>query len=414
VDRPIAQSAIRTRRWRRLGLLALALSGLVLLLAALAGWMQPSLRRSHLRTAHVTRGPIAETLTASGTVVPAHEHVITSPIDTRVTRILLSPGDPVASGQAVLLLDVTETRLALDTLEDRIALKENERARAQLDLSGQLEELRGRQEVKTLELRSCEFEAARNRQYFELGLFSQDEVRKAETDAERARIELRQLEASIANAERTLRARQEGLDLEIAILRKEREEAARRLELAAATSERAGILTWIVPSEGTAVRRGDEIARISDLSAFRVDATLSDVHAARVHPGQEAVVRTGETRLSGQVASVRPTVENGAVTLEVSLDEPSHPVLRHNLRVDVYLVTARRDSTLRLPRGPFLARDGRHVVFVVEGDHARRRAVRLGLASYDEFEILAGLQEGDEVIISDMSDYMNLKEVKLR
>jgi HlyD family secretion protein len=82
--------------------------------------------------------------------------------------------------------------------------------------------------------------------------------------------------------------------------------------------------------------------------------------------------------------------------------------------VDVYLVTARRDSTLRLPRGPFLARDGRHVVFVVEGDRARRRAVRLGLASYDEFEILEGLQEGDEVIISDMSDYMHLKEVKLR
>jgi HlyD family secretion protein len=392
----------------------LALAALLVLLSLVAGWLRPSVQRARIRTALVTRGPIAETLTASGTVVPEHEHVITSPIDTRVTRILLAPGDPVAAGQPILLLDVGATRLELETLEDRLALKRNERERTQLDLAGQLEDLRGRRQVKELELRSAEFEAARNRQYFEMGLFSRDEVRRAETDAERARIELRQLEAAAANCERTLAARLAGLDLELSILDKERREAARRLELAAAVSDRAGVLTWVVASEGAAVRQGDELARISDLSAFRVDATVSDVHAARVHAGQEATVRAGETLLDGRVTAVRPTVRDGAVTLEVGLDRGSHPDLRPNQRVDVYLITARRDSTLRVARGPFLNRDGRHVAFVVRGDRAVRRPVRLGLASYEMFEILEGLQEGDEVIVSDMSDHMHLEEVRLR
>ena len=131
----------------------------------------------------------------------------------------------------------------------------------------------------------------------------------------------------------------EGLALEIAILQKDLERARELLERTSVTSDRAGIVTWVVTGEGAAAAEGETIARVADLSAYRVDATLSDVLARRLTVGLPAVVRSGESRLPGRVHKILPTVQNGIVTFEVILDEPNHPILRPNLRVDVHAVT---------------------------------------------------------------------------
>ena len=163
-----------------------------------------------------------------------------------------------------------------------------------------------------------------------------------------------------------------------------------------------------------AVHRGDELARIADLSAFRVEASVSDVHASKLAVGQAVIVRSGDHRLDGRVANVLPMVENGIVTLEVDLDDPSDSVLRQNLRVDVHVVTDRRKRTLRVKRGSFLTSEGSHAAFVIRGDKAVRTPVRFGLRNIDWYEILEGLEEGEEVIISDMNDRMHVEEVQVR
>ena len=100
--------------------------------------------------------------------------------------------------------------------------------------------------------------------------------------------------------------------------------------------------------------------------------------------------------------------------MEVTLEEKRHPVLRHNLRVEVFVVTAREENTLRICRGQFLNVDGTPVVFVVRGDTAQRTDVRFGLKNFEYYQILEGLHEGDEVIISDMEDHQHTREVRLR
>jgi HlyD family secretion protein len=376
--------------------------------------VRPGVRRGEIRTARVERGAVEATISATGTVVPAYEHVITSPIESRVTRILLKPGDALEEGRPILQLDTQETSAALEKLDDQISLKENEREQALLDHARQKTALRTRREIKALELQSREYEAARCRKHFDEGLFSQDEVRQAETEAERVRIELRQIDESLANLEGTLERDLQGLELELAILRKDRAETGRRLELATAASDHPGVLTWVLPSEGMAVRRGDELARVADLSAFRVEATVSDVHASRILPGLPVLVQSADLRLEGTVSAVRPMVENGVITLDVALAERSHPGLRQNLRVDVRIVVERVEDCLRIPRGPYMTPDGTRAVFAIRGDRALRTPVRFGITNIDFYQILEGLEEGDEVIVSDMSDHMHVTEVKLQ
>lgn len=415
MDRPIES---KERRREILGRILVAVATItvgVLLFFAITGWIRPSVRRSQIRTAVVERGPVDETVVASGTVVPAYEHVITSPIESRVLKIHLKPGARVAAGEPVIGLDVSETEASLAKLDDEIALNENQRDEAHLEGERERAALLTRREIKALELKSAEYEAERNRKFFEKGgLFSRDEVRKSENDAEKARLELRQIDEELANQEDTLKKTLRGIELELAISVRQRQEAARRLERATASSDREGVLTWVPASEGVAVHRGDELARVADLSAFRVEASISDVHASRVAVGQAAIVRSGDHRMNGRVANVLPTVENGIVTLEIDLDDPSAQVLRHNLRVDVHVVTDRRDQTLRVKRGSFLTTEGTHAAFVIHGDKALRTPVRFGLRNIDWYEILEGIEEGDELIISDMNDKMHVEEVQLR
>ncbi len=135
------------------------------------------------------------------------------------------------------------------------------------------------------------------------------------------------------------------------MLAKEREEAARCLELGTAISNRAGVLTWVIPSEGAAVHRGDEIARIADLRSFRVEGTVSDVHSARLTAGQPAVIRMGDSALTGRVTQILPAIQDGAITFHVTLDRRYDPRLRPNQRVEVQVATAHKDDVIRVQAG---------------------------------------------------------------
>jgi len=107
-------------------------------------------------------------------------------------------------------------------------------------------------------------------------------------------------------------------------------------------------------------------------------------------------------------------VENGIVRLEVVLRQPDHPQLRPNLRVDVDVVSERHEGVLTVRRGSVIATDAGHALFCIRGTEAVRRNVRLGITNFERTEILEGLKEGDEVILSDMSDYANRKEIRIR
>jgi len=130
--------------------------------------------------------------------------------------------------------------------------------------------------------------------------------------------------------------------------------------------------------------------------------------------GLPATVRSGSTHLPGRVDKILPSVENGIVTFQVQLDTKNHPILRPNLRVDVHAVTEQHQDTMRLKRGPLLNVDGQEMVFVVRGDMAVRTPVTVGLSNFENYEITQGLVVGDEVIISDMSSFRDVREVKIR
>lgn len=414
MDRELDASFRRRRMGRRWawGISSLGLILVVLLL--LPGWLRPALGRDRIRTARVERGPVEGGIEASGTVIPAFESVLSSPVEARVERTLKRPGEPVRAGEEILRLDTAGARLEVERLDDQLAKKVNEKEQLRLSLDKTLRDLKSRIESQRLDAEVLGYRAEQNRKLRAGGLISEEALKASEVEARKAQIELGQLEGSVDNEMRSTQARLAGIDLDLGILAKEREEARRQLERATTRSDRSGILTWVVPEEGAMVRRGEVIARIADLDSYRVEATVSDVHAPRLARGMGVLVTVDGEALAGTVTEIAPTIKDGTARFYVELQQASHPKLRNQLGVDVLVRTGGRRSVLRLPKAPGTDGDREDAVFVVEGDRAVRREVRFGVRGADHVEILEGLREGEEAILSDMNDYLHLDQVKIR
>ncbi|MFN0123577.1 MAG: efflux RND transporter periplasmic adaptor subunit [Blastocatellia bacterium] len=417
MDRELNQNYRRRQIAQRIVIVAAFLGLIVTAAVSLPGWLKPSIARARINTARADSGPLEATITASGLVTPEFEQVLSSPVNARILKILKRPGAVLTPGEPILQLDLNESRLALEKLAQQIALKQNAEDKARLDLENTLNDLQSRWEIKQLEFKSAEAATARNRTLHAEGLLSKERLREIELVEERTGFEVRQLDEAKRNAQKSTQTHLAGLALEMKTLEQERAEAQRQLELATTKADRAGVLTWVVNEEGATIQKGAILARIADLRSFRVEATVSDLHASRLATGQNVTIKINDSALPGAIARINPAVTGGVIPLVISLENKASELLRANLRVDVLIATERRDKVLRIRKGPFANGAngaGASEVFVVRGNVAIKTPVRLGLASFDHYEVMQGLIEGDEVIISDMSEYLHAREVKLK
>lgn len=412
MDRPISVEERRGLTAKRITVIVVAIAAAAFLLAATVEWLRPSVDRRALVTTRVTRGSVESTLDASGTVVPLVDQVVSSPVEARVLRIDRRAGDRVKSGDPLITLDNAATELEAARVGDRLAQSESATTQLRLTLDENLASLRAQLEQRKLDAEILRYTAEQRATLQREGLIAEQDARTAAIAAKKAEIEVRQVEEALVRATRSRDAQLAAATSALSTVRREREESRRQLDLAQLRADRDGVVTWTVPEEGATVRRGDIVARISDLSSYRVAASVSDVHAARLVPGMRAHVRVDGRPLGGVIESVDPRIENGVVRFFVTLDEPSNALLRNNQRVDVAVVTASRSGALVARRGA-LGRTNASQAFVVRGDELRRVAVRFGLAGNETIEITDGLAPGDEVVISDMSDYEDVRELRL-
>lgn len=414
MDRPI-DPRFKSRQFRLrilAALIAIAAVGGAIAISRSA--ITPSLERASLRTARVERGLVATGLAASGTVVPAIEKVIASPIEARVMRIVRRAGAAVQPGDEIVLLDGSSAELELGRLEQRHAQKRNERMSIDADLEATLAELAGQLEEKQLDAEILQYRESQSQALRSEGLISEESYRQAVVAARKGGIELERLQSRIAAARRNAARSSRALELEIDVLRREIDQSRAELERASASADRPGIVTWVTPQEGAVVRRGETLARVADLGTMRVAGSISDVHGESVRAGMRARVRTGELRIDGRVHAVDPTVTNGVVSFMVEIEGGDVAALRNNQRVDIDLYAATGDEGLKIPRGSYGVSDGKDVVFrLVEGE-AIRTPVRFGRSDGETIEIVEGLSEGDEIVVSDMNLLWHASRVDFR
>jgi HlyD family secretion protein len=414
MDREIAQT-VRTRRTtRRVIIGVIAAAAIIFCVAATVSWLRPSVRRSDLQIARVERGVVDATLQATGTVVPEIETVISSPVEARTLRIQHRAGDRLHAGDPILTLDTSATKLDLDKLNDAVAQKESAVVQARLKAEEDIASASAALEQKQLDSDILKLKAVQNSRMHAEGLVSAQDELVAVTAKKKCDIEIAQLRDAMARIRRTTQAQIAAVELDLRTAQRERDQSERQLNLAMARSDQEGVLTWVLPEVGATVRKGDVLARVADLSAYRVVGTIPDVHASKLSAGMRAHVKLDDaTSIEGTISSIDPRIENGVAKFYVTLDQRAHPRLRNNLRVDVFPILGTRGNVLRLRRGA-LGQGEREDVFVVRGNTLVRTSVHWGLTGDELIQPIDGLREGDDVVISNMNDYQGIRELRLK
>ncbi|MBW3545543.1 MAG: HlyD family efflux transporter periplasmic adaptor subunit, partial [Bacteroidetes bacterium] len=360
----------------------------------------------------ISTGPIQASLTATGAVVPEFEQSISSPLQARIDSVYHPAGTLVKRGAPILKLDLSYSQLELEKLQEGLQKRRNEANLIRLRMEKNLADLQSQYDIKKLRISSLESELENEQKLQQIGGGTGENVRQAALSLQIAKRELQQLEEQILNQQKTNQADLTTLQFEIRIEEKGINELRRRMEQAEIRAARDGVIVYVKDKLGATVSAGEELVRLADLSRFKVSATISEVYAAELKTGGRAMVRAGGQNLPGIITRVKPEVKNGLITFELGLEDANATVLRPNLQVDVYVVTAYKEGVLVVKNGAFYKGKKDQQVFVVRGDKAIKRTVDIGLTNIDQVEIM-GLADGDELIISDMTDYLRTDELVL-
>jgi HlyD family secretion protein len=375
--------------------------------------LQPSLKRKDLRISTVEQGTIEVSVNASGKVAPAFEEIINSPINSRIVEVYKKGGDAVDVGDPILKLDLqsaeTEYRKLLDEEQKRVLQLEQ----AQVMNRNKLSEMELNLKVSRMELNRKEVELRNERYLDSLGAGTTDKVRQVEFDYNVSLLKLNEDEQRYKNEQSLSEVDLKVQALDLNIFRKGLAETRRTLEDAQIRSPRKAILTFINNDIGVQVQQGNRVAIISDLSHFKIEGEISDTYAERIAVGSRAMVRIGADNLNGTVSDITPLSKNGVIAFTVQLDEDNHPRLRSGLKTDVYVMNAIKEDVMRIANASYYTGRGEYELFVVNGDQLLKRKVMLGESNYEYVEVVSGLHPGDEVVVSDMTDYVSKNKLKI-
>ncbi len=387
---------------------------LVLIWPAVQRWAraEQSVDFSRLQIATVTRGDLERDVSAQGRIVAANHPKLYSPSQGIVT-LAVKPGESVRAGQVL-------ARIASPDLESQLAQARSRRQSLESDLSRTSLSTRqqNQEDQQTAKLRRVRLDAARRdleraEKLHGEGLLNVVEYERAKDAVRVAEVELEQSQEGGGLA-------REARDFEV----QDRRRQIDRQRLVVADLERQvseltlrapfdGMVATIDVQDRDAVAPNAPVLTVVDLSEFEVEALIPESYADEATPGTPAVVSFGGRDYPAELTSVSPEVRASQVQGMVKLKDVP-PGLRQGQRVSVRLVFEKRPDVLKVPRGPFLEGGGGRQVYVLSDGLATLQPIEVGATSVSEVEIVEGLKEGDQILLSGMDQFNGAKTVLVR
>ena len=387
----------------------------VVVISGLVYLMRTGVQKKDLVLSTVDKGTIEVSVSASGKVAPAFEEIITSPINSRIVEVYRRGGDSVDVGTPILKLDLQSTETEYKKLLDEEQMRRYKLDQLRVNNQTKLSDMAMQIKVSAMKLNRMKVEL-RNEHYLDsLGAGTTDKVRQAELSYNVAQLEYEQLKQQYNNEKQVAAAELQVQELDFNIFRKNLAEMKRTLDDAQIRSPRKAILTYINNQVGAQVPQGGQLAIISDLSHFKVEGEIADTYGDRVAAGGKAIVKIGTEKLEGVVSSVTPLSKNGVISFSVQLVDDNNRRLRSGLKTDVYVMNAVKEDVMRIANASYYVGRGEYELFVMTAeDEIVKRKVQLGDSNFEYAEVVSGLQPGDRVVVSDMSQYKNKTKLKLK
>lgn len=375
----------------------------------------PRVERATVWTDVVKRGNMLRQVRGLGTLVPEEIRWIPAATDGRVERIVIYPGTEVTADSVVLELSNPELQMTAEEAEAELRSAEAQFTELRVRLKSQLLDQQAAAAAVEAAYRQAALQRDADEELAAEGLLASLNLELSRVAAEDLgkRNELEQERLAIAGE-----AIEAQLDVQRAQVEKIRALARLRRDQVDRLNVRAGIdgVLQQVPVEvGQQVTPGTNLARVARPDELKAELRIPETQAKDVQIGQSVTVDTRNGEIDGKVKRVDPAVQNGTVTVDVELTGKLPKGARPDLSVDGIIELERLENVLYVGR-PAQGQGESEIGlfrFVKDSDEARRTRVSLGRASVSTIEVLDGLEEGDEVILSDTTAWDSFDRIRV-
>jgi HlyD family secretion protein len=418
MDIPRGESVLAEKRRKRLILGGAGLGTVLLLTLGLSrlGPAAPTVERASVLVDTVKRGGMVREVRGPGTLVPEDIRWIPATTDSRVEKIVVLPGAIVKPDTVILELSNPEVTLALRDAELQLSAAEAELSNQKITLDTQHLAQKADAAKVSSEYQQARLRADVDEEMAREGLISQLTVKLSRVTADETKQRDVIEQERLAINEKALLSGLKVQEARVAQLRAAADVRRVQFDALKVRAGIPGVLQQVPVAVGQRVTIGTNLARVADPGRLKAELKIPETQAKDVVPGQPAAVDTRNGVVNGKVVRVDPAVQQGTVTVDVTFTEPLPKGARPDLSVDGTIELERLDNVLYVGRPAFGQEKSTVGLFklVGRGPDATLVKVRLGRSSVSSVEVLEGLNEGDQVILSDTSAYDAHPRIRLK
>jgi HlyD family secretion protein len=377
----------------------------------------PTVERSTVWVDTVKRGSVLRQVRGLGTLVPMEGSIQFLPAVTegRVDKILELPGAQVKAD--TILLEMSNPQLTQEALDSAWKLKASEADYKNLEvaLASQVLAQKSTSAQAQSQYNQAKMQADINTELAKLGVISQLSKKVSDQQAEQLSTQNDIEKQRLTNSSEVLKAQLLAKQAEVEEFRALAQLKQSQLDRLRVRAGIDGVLQEQTLKIGQFVTPGTTLAKVVQPQRLKAELKIAETQAKDIQIGQPASVDTHNGVIPGHVVRIDPSVVNGTVTVDVTLDAKLPQGARPDLSVDGTIDLEKMDNVLYVGRPAFGQEQSTVGMFKLEtdGNNAVRAQVKLGRSSVNTVEILQGLKEGDQVILSDMSRWDSYDRVRL-
>jgi HlyD family secretion protein len=414
----VKREGVAKRKRIRMALILIVVFGAV----GAAGWQisklqpaAPTVERATVWIDTAKRGAMVVDRRGLGTLVPEDILWIPTEFDGQVNKLFVKSGEQVKPDTVLVVLSNPQMELDANDLDWQIKKAEADYS----NLKVTLESSRLNQEATVASvlssLRQAELTKDRDEALLKLGLKADLEVKlsvaKWEELKDKYQIEKQRLEIMTESSNAQLSAQKVQIEKLRAAYTLKRQQV-NELTVRAGTD---GVIQEMTLQVGQRVVPGTVLAKVAQPQKLIARLQIAETQAKDILLNQKAMIDTRNGIIPGHVIRIDPNVINGTRTVDCKLDGPLPAGAVPDLSVDGTIEVARLPDVLYIGRPVFGQPNSQVGLFKVDADGrgATRITVQLGQSSVNTIEVVAGLNIGDQVILSDMTAQDQTDRIRL-
>lgn len=371
--------------------------------------------KDKLSIAEVTQGKFDDYITINGTVAPISTIYMDAYEGGRVSEKLIEEGSMVKEGDIILKLENMDLYEQILASESNMALKENNLRSTKLEFDSR--QVSGRKSLATAdyELKKTKRNFEQNEALYKDELISREDYLLSKENYE---LSLKQYEIVKLQTEQDDEMRKTsltGLDTDLKRMRKTLSMVYERLDHLNVRAPADGQLGFLDAEIGQSIGKGERIGQINVLTDFKIEATIDEHYIDRVKRDLSASLERNGKEFPLRLRKVYPEVRNGKFKVDLVFTNEKPETIRAGQTYNIKLQLGASNDALLLPKGSFFQSTGGQWIFVVnDNDEALKRSIRIGKQNSKFYEVLEGLEAGENVITSNYDSFGEAERIVLK